>query len=87
MYAWLGKHLRLPDRPYEYVGKLFIGFTVSRTGYVRDIDIVRIQGRDRAAMKRYLVSVIEKMPRWKPGFHKGKPVSVRYHLPINLEPE
>ncbi|MBO0951732.1 energy transducer TonB [Fibrella forsythiae] len=80
MYAWLGSNLRFPERPYEYVGKMVIGFTVSQTGHVRDIDLVRLQ----AASKRYVISVFKRMPRWKPGFHKGKPVIVRYYLPINI---
>lgn len=87
MYAWLSRHLRFPERLHEHVGRIFIGFTVSRTGYVRDIDLVRVQGRDVGAIKRYVISVFKKMPRWKPGSHKGRSVSVRYYLPINLERE
>ncbi|MEQ2735433.1 hypothetical protein [Bacteroides cellulosilyticus] len=25
------------------------------------------------------------MPRWKPGMHKGKPVSVSYVVPVNFK--
>lgn len=28
--------------------------------------------------------VVKNMPAWKPGLYKGKPVKVRYHLPVNF---
>lgn len=28
--------------------------------------------------------LVKRMPKWHPGFHKGKPVSVRYRLPITF---
>lgn len=60
-------------------GKVFVSFTVSKTGEVEKIKIARGVNPllDEAAME-----VVQKMPKWTPGYAKGEAVDVNYTIPI-----
>jgi len=62
-------------------GKVFISFTVNKKGAVTDAKIVKgVHGLlDKEALR-----VIENMPKWTPGKHQGKVVSVSYTLPVQF---
>ena len=56
-------------------------FTVTQTGAVRDIRILRsIDSRVDSAV----VSAVRSLPRFIPGFQDGRPVNVKYTLPIQF---
>lgn len=97
MYAWLGKHIKVPNSTIGNLSstKIFVSFTVDRQGRVLDVRSAKLtmvlntyRGVEQASStERNIIQVIQKMPRWMPGSYKGKRVSVRYTLPINLEYE
>ena len=87
MYAWLGKRLEYPNKQFSYPGKLFISFVVNKYGHVTDVKLLKINEKSARDYEDKVVKIFTKMPRWTPGYQGGKPVSVRYNLPINLEPE
>jgi periplasmic protein TonB len=62
-------------------GKVFVSFTVNKKGAVTDAKITRgVNGfLDKEALR-----VIENMPKWTPGKHKGKIVSVSFTLPVQF---
>ncbi|MCD7933169.1 MAG: energy transducer TonB [Tannerellaceae bacterium] len=60
-------------------GRVVCTFTVNQDGSVVDAEVVR--GIDPSLDKEAL-RVIGAMPKWKPGKQRGKPVRVRYTLPI-----
>ncbi|MCD8044070.1 MAG: energy transducer TonB [Tannerellaceae bacterium] len=60
-------------------GRVVCTFTVNQDGSVVDAEVVR--GIDPSLDKEAL-RVIGTMPKWKPGKQRGKPVRVRYTLPI-----
>lgn len=62
-------------------GRVVVKFVVSRSGDIMDIQIIR--GVD-SSLDREAVRVVQSMPKWIPGKHRGKPVSVYFTLPVEF---
>lgn len=62
-------------------GRVVISFVVNRDGSVVDAEIVR--GVDPSLDKEAL-RVVNTMPKWSPGEQRGKPVRVKYTMPIQF---
>ena len=63
-------------------GQVFVSFVINTDGSLRDINVLRGIGFgcDEEATR-----VIKLMNgRWKPGIQRGRPVRVKYNLPINF---
>lgn len=55
---------------------------IEKDGRVTNIVVVRSSGD--ASLDKEAVRVIGIMPRWKPGKQRGKPVRVKYTVPVNF---
>ena len=64
-------------------GKVFVKFVVDRKGKIMDAEIVR-EGVDDALVREAL-RIVNAMPHWKPGMHRGRNVKVQYILPVKFE--
>jgi protein TonB len=78
--AWskfLQKNLRYPDTDQE--GRVIISFIIEKDGHLTDLKILKgvVSELDREAMR-----VLALAPAWKPGLQNGKPVRVKYTIPI-----
>jgi len=62
-------------------GRVTCSFVINRDGSVVDAEIIR--GVDPSLDKEAL-RVISTMPKWKPGMQRGKPVRVKYTIPITF---
>lgn len=62
-------------------GRVVCSFVVNRDGSVVDAEVIR--GVDPSLDKEAL-RVIGTMPNWKPGMQRGKPVRVKYTIPITF---
>ena len=62
-------------------GRVVVGFVVERDGSITDVNVLRSvdPSLDREAMR-----VVKAMPKWTPGTQLGKPVSVKYTLPVKF---
>ncbi len=60
-------------------GRVLISFVVDKTGSLRNIHVER--GLTRRA-EAEAIRVIESGPKWVPGVFNGRPVSIRYTVPI-----
>lgn len=60
-------------------GRVITNFVVERDGSISDVNVVR--GQD-PSLDREAVRVIKTMPKWTPGQQRGKPVRVRFTLPV-----
>lgn len=63
-------------------GKLILSFIVEKDGSLTDIQIVRNLGMGTG---EEAVRLLQHAPKWKPGIQNGRPVRVRYQLPISLQ--
>jgi len=62
-------------------GKVYVQFVVEKDGSITDIKIIRGIGSGcDAEAKR----AVKRMPKWQPGEQRGKPVRVRFVLPVNF---
>ncbi len=60
-------------------GRVVCQFVVERDGSITDVVVAR--GED-VNLDKEAVRVIKSMPRWTPGKQRGKPVRVRFTLPV-----
>ena len=81
IFAYLSKSLKYPIIPQEngVQGKVICQFVVNRDGSITDIEVVR--GVDKY-LDAEAIRVIKTMPAWKPGKMNGKPVRVKFTLPV-----
>ena len=89
-YAYLDKNVVLPDgfdkekyfneHHNQYV-PVSVGFTVDVDGSIIDLKV--IDGEDEL-LDQKAREIVEKMPKWEPGYQDGSPVKVQYAIPIRF---
>ncbi|WP_373514651.1 TonB family protein [Persicitalea sp.] len=84
MHKFLGDNVKYPEaaRRAKVQGRVFLNFVVTKEGEIKNVTILKGIGFgiDEEALR-----VMDKMPRWIPGKQDGKPLNVRYNLPIAFE--
>jgi protein TonB len=80
---WLSKNIVYPQISAEngVQGRVTVSFVVNKDGSIVDAAVLR--GVDPYLDKEAL-RVVNKMPKWKPGKQRGKPVRVKFNLPITF---
>ena len=63
-------------------GRAVVGFVVRKDGTVSDVHITKSAGY--AVLDEEAMRVVKSMPAWEPGKQKGKPVNVKYFVPITF---
>ena len=63
-------------------GRAIVGFVVRKDGIVSDVHITKSAGY--AVLDEEAMRVVKSMPAWEPGKQKGKPVNVKYNVPITF---
>lgn len=78
---WVQKRVRYPELAAEngIQGRVFISFVVETNGNVSNVTVTRSVDAllDEAAKEAVAAS-----PKWEPGMQRGRPVRVRYSIPI-----
>lgn len=78
---WVQKRVRYPELASEngIQGRVFITFVVETNGNVSNVTVTRSVDAllDDAAREAVAAS-----PKWEPGMQRGRPVRVRYSIPI-----
>ena len=80
---WLLQNMKYPVEAMnkKEQGKVIVQFIVSENGEVSDPKIIRSVS---PALDKEACRIVLAMPKWNPGKLKGKPVAVRYMLPISF---
>lgn len=83
LMKFLGDNIKYPVIAQEngIQGRVITTFVVERDGSITDVQVVR--GQD-PSLDKEAVRVIKTMPKWKPGQQRGKPVRVRFTLPVQF---
>lgn len=78
---WLAENIKYPPICVEQgiQGRVIAIFVVNRDGSIVDIEIVRSPD---PYLSKEAERVLKMMPRWKPGKQRGKPVRVKFSLPV-----
>ncbi len=81
LMKWLQKNIKYPSISQEsgVQGRVIVQFVVNRDGSIVDPTVIRSVDPylDKEALR-----VVKAMPKWKPGEQRGKPVRVKYTLPV-----
>ena len=82
--AWVSSKIVYPQSAIDngVSGKVTLEFTVSATGAVTNVSVLR--GLD-AALDKEAVRVVSSSPKWTPGKQRGKPVPVSYQFPVTFQ--
>ena len=82
--AFLAKNIKYPEtsRNNGAQGTVYAAFIVEKDGSITDIEI--LESPDSAISKE-VERVLKLMPRWKPGMQGGKPVRVKYSVPVRFQ--
>lgn len=83
LLKYLAKSIKYPVIAQEngIQGRVICAFVVNRDGGIVDAEVLR--GVDPSLDKEAL-RVIMAMPKWKPGKQRGKPVRVKYTVPVTF---
>ncbi len=83
LLQFLAKSIKYPVIAQEngIQGRVICAFVVNRDGTIVDAEVLR--GVDPSLDKEAL-RVINTMPKWSPGKQRGKPVRVKYTVPITF---
>jgi protein TonB len=82
-YAYLSKNIKYPPMAAEQniQGKVFVSFVVEKNGDLTDIVVTRKLG---GGTDEEAVRVLKASPQWTPGIQNGRPVRVKYNIPISF---
>jgi periplasmic protein TonB len=64
-------------------GVVLISFDVNKQG---SVDNIRVERSINPMVDAEAIRAIQTMPRWKPGMRRGKPVIVKFIIPVNFMP-
>lgn len=77
----IAKNLKYPPKAINSrtEGRVILQFVIDKQGKVTDVQVMRgvTPELDQAA-----IDVVRSLPDWKPGMQDGKPVNVKYTMPI-----
>ena len=83
MAKWLGDNIKYPAEAAKQgiEGRVIVQFVVGSDGTVSDVKLMRAVNPllDQEALR-----VINAMPKWTPGKQDGKPVAVKYTIPVTF---
>lgn len=84
LIKFISSNLRYPAICAEnnISGKVIVAFVVNKDGSVSDFKVIR--GVDKN-LDNEALRVLKSMPRWNPGKQNGRPVRVRYNVPVTFK--
>lgn len=80
---YIRKNLKYPAFAAEngIQGRVTLSFTVEKDGSIANIEVMRSPADE---LSKEAIRVVNSMPKWKPGKQRGKPVRVKYVLPVTF---
>ena len=84
MSRFMAENIKYPQeaKTKGVTGVVFVAFIIEKDGSVSNVSVLRGVG---AGCNEEAMRVVSKMPKWKPGENKGKPVRVEYNLPVKFK--
>ena len=80
---YLRKNIKYPAicRENNIQGRVLVTFIVNKDGAIVEPEVVKSVN---PSLDKEALRVISQMPNWKPGSQRGKPVRVKYTVPVNF---
>jgi len=81
LMAYLSKNIKYPSVAQDngIQGRVLVSFVVNKDGSIVDPEVIKSVD---AALDKEAMRVIKAMPKWNPGKQRGKPVRVKYTVPV-----
>ena len=81
MLQYLMKNIKYPEQAVKegIQGRVTVRFIVEKDGSISDVKPVLSV---HPLLNKEAVRVVESMPKWSPGKQNGKPVRVRFNVPV-----
>lgn len=81
MLQYLMKNIKYPEQAMKegIQGRVAVSFIVEKDGSISDVKPVLSV---HPLLNKEAVRVVKSMPKWSPGKHNGKPVRVRFNVPV-----
>lgn len=81
MLQYMMKNIKYPKQAMKegIQGRVTVSFIVEKDGRVTNVRLLRSV---QSALDKEAIRVVKSMPKWTPGKHNGKPVRVRFNLPV-----
>ena len=85
LFKYLSENVKYPVIAQEngIQGRVICQFVVNKDGSIVEVEVVRSGGDP--SLDKEAIRVIKSMPKWKPGKQRGKPVRVKYTVPVNFK--
>jgi TonB family protein len=87
MHKYLQENMKYPEQAEKDAleGTVFVDFIVVANGSVRDVMASDAPGEEAdQSLRDEAIRVVSNMPKWVPGRQHGKPVDVKFSLPITF---
>ena len=83
LMQWISKNMKYPEEAEKkgIQGRVLVSFIVDKTGAVRDAKIAKSVD---PLLDKEALHVVSVMPKWIPGKQNGKPVNVKYVVPLSF---
>ena len=83
MNEYLGNNIIYPEYAVDnnIEGRVIVEFIVNTDGTLSNVQIRR---GVHETLDNEAIRVVKSMPKWKPGKQRGKPVRVKYTVPVNF---
>ena len=84
MMKYVAENIKYPVIAQEngIQGRVICQFVVNKDGSI--VDVVAVRSSGEPSLDKEAIRVIKSMPKWKPGKQRGKPVRVKYTVPVNF---
>jgi protein TonB len=84
LLRWLANKIKYPQIAIDNgsEGVVFVNFVVEASGKVSNVRVVRAGD---PSLDSEAERVVKDMPLWQPGLQRGKPVRVRFTIPIHFK--
>lgn len=81
MLKYIMENIKYPKQIMEegIQGRVTVSFIVEKDGRVSNVRLLRSV---QPLLDKEAVRVVKSMPKWSPGKQNGKPVRVRFNLPV-----
>jgi protein TonB len=83
LMKYLQKNIKYPSRAQDnnVQGRVMVTFVVNKDGSIVDPEVIKAVDKD---LDNEALRVVKAMPKWNPGKQRGKPVRVKYTVPVTF---
>ena len=83
LMKYLQKNIKYPSRAQDnnVQGRVMVTFVVNKDGTIVDPEVIKAVDKD---LDNEALRVVKSMPKWNPGKQRGKPVRVKYTVPVTF---